>query len=494
MPIYFLAIGGTGAKVAEAVVHAAAAGLFIKDGNDDVAPDTLEILLVDPDTGNGNLQATTTTVTTYNNCWGLFGGNTGFPWLKTQITACNNLSPCENSAIQLRNYFQYDTQSDENKHFIDVLYTQAERDRDLTKGFAGIASVGAAIMTGIKKRDDWATFLNKIEQDVDNKKQVKIFLCGSIFGGTGASGFPTLGRILADKLDDANWRTKVRLAGCLMLPYFSFQDKKETQIHAKSSEFALRTKAALEYYEAQKLRLDTVYLLGTPNRVTTGEFQLGAEAQRNEPHFIELLATTALRDFLFNDKCKQTGLLGREKANIVSWNDIPDKDEVKRKLASAAIFSFIWLTTIVPDIDQTVEDKNIKKSLNYALRFFKTVEELQTEKDSIATIKKWSESYLVWLGKMQFYIEDEQINLFNYQNFLGKDPFSDVQKTRKSPEEYLKKERPVNLQINLVNGLPDVNLNTAILDKLTNKNITEPNTKTIGFAKALYSAINQKLL
>src|ERR1041385_6511722 len=46
---YFLGVGGTGARVAEALIHCCAMGFGPKD---------LFILLVDPDQGNGNLDRT----------------------------------------------------------------------------------------------------------------------------------------------------------------------------------------------------------------------------------------------------------------------------------------------------------------------------------------------------------------------------------------------------------------------------------------------------
>src|SRR3954470_12785432 len=56
---YLIGIGGTGARVVEAVVHACAAGL---------GPDELNIFLIDPDDGNGNLSRTKTLLTDYQRC------------------------------------------------------------------------------------------------------------------------------------------------------------------------------------------------------------------------------------------------------------------------------------------------------------------------------------------------------------------------------------------------------------------------------------------
>src|SRR5665647_437482 len=56
---YLIGIGGTGARVIEAVVHLCAAGL---------GPDELSMFMIDPDAGNGNLDRTKKLITEYKNC------------------------------------------------------------------------------------------------------------------------------------------------------------------------------------------------------------------------------------------------------------------------------------------------------------------------------------------------------------------------------------------------------------------------------------------
>ena len=66
MTLYLIAIGGTGAKCAEAVVHLAAANLLGKD--------SIRIMFVDQDKSNGNLARTKDTVDAYRQCQELFEG------------------------------------------------------------------------------------------------------------------------------------------------------------------------------------------------------------------------------------------------------------------------------------------------------------------------------------------------------------------------------------------------------------------------------------
>ena len=58
----------------------------------------------------------------------------------------------------------------------------------MDKGFRGHPSIGASIMaqTALGEDEPWKTFRALVKTDTD----AKVFLAGSIFGGTGASGFP----------------------------------------------------------------------------------------------------------------------------------------------------------------------------------------------------------------------------------------------------------------------------------------------------------------
>jgi len=74
----------------------------------------------------------------------------------------------------------------------------------LRDGFRGRPAVGVAMMTNFIRDNrinrSWRDFINTIREGDE------IFLCASIFGGTGASGFPTLGRLLAREIEDSALR------------------------------------------------------------------------------------------------------------------------------------------------------------------------------------------------------------------------------------------------------------------------------------------------
>ena len=181
-----------------------------------------------------------------------------------------------------RELLKYPVLSNESKNICRLLYTDRELKMDMTSGFHGRPSVGAAAMATIKlelDRDPWAMLLNNIKGDLGHGQETKIFVFASIFGGAGASGFPTVGQIISDAIETN--RDRFKLGGSLILPYFRFDPtdeelKKldsEEELYAKAEHFLLYTQAALKYYSfclsgGDKSPYNTTYLLGekTPLR------------------------------------------------------------------------------------------------------------------------------------------------------------------------------------------------------------------------------------
>jgi len=87
----------------------------------------------------------------------------------------------------------------------------------------------------------------------DFKEDDRIFVISSIFGGTGAAGFPLLMNVFRDESSGMNNKTYINnaiIGGVSVLPYFQVDVEKfnngESAIN--SSTFITKTKAALSYY------------------------------------------------------------------------------------------------------------------------------------------------------------------------------------------------------------------------------------------------------
>jgi len=477
---YIIAIGGTGSKLAEAIIHAAAMGIYVNGAN----AEDLNILFVDPDRGNGNLSAAEKVLKTYQACAKIVEYDNKIPWMRTKVEQFQGglWSPFSKLNIRLRDIFKYDNYSENNpvRHLFDVLYTKEERDVDLKEGFRGRPSVGAAVMAQLRRndsnQDSWETLTNQISGDLHGGKSPKVFLCGSIFGGTGASGFPTIGKLIAEDLKN---KKDVKIGGLLMLPYFQFPaQKSEQQIFSRSEEFLLKTETALRYYSIKNLKISPIYLLGSPNSTSIDNFSTGGGNQRNPQHYLELYGALALRDFIFTEASpqQQVVLISRKDSNSVTWDDIPNRAEVRNKLINATQFAFAWLSTIVPDI-QYIRKTNKHRDVIWYSKFF-NLQEINNphEQDHLNAVTGWCQEYLNWIGAL--HRSHNGVELINIYPFIQNNG-------ELKPE--LDRFQFSNLPKNLNDSL-GIN---KVLEKLNPKAINPPNRGFVGLAKALYFSIYQ---
>jgi hypothetical protein len=122
--------------------------------------------------------------------------------------------------------------------------------------------------------------------------ECQIVVCGSLFGGTGASGIIKVGEYFSEKLPN------FVIKGLLMLPYFKvskkFRNDDQDAGLVQSDNDMHAVKIALEMYKEQiDKAFDHVYLLGTDNPpdLVTSEAVSGGEDQKNPAHIFEVLGS-----------------------------------------------------------------------------------------------------------------------------------------------------------------------------------------------------------
>jgi Tubulin like len=427
--LFIIAIGGSGAKCVESIVQVAATGLYTKE--------EIEVLFVDPDENNGNVDRARKTLSTYQECQQLVtGGSTEqqIEWMSTPIKSYDLWSPFQGKlgGRELSSYFNYGTMDAGLASLLEVLYTPEERNQQLDEGFRGRPSIGAAVMSQIDlKRLDtepWGSLIQSINNAVGGQgKQARVLLCGSIFGGTGASGIPTIARLLRNKLEQQGITDKVKLGGLFLLPYFSFTvppGAETNGLYAASDQFLLNTDSALRYYVTQASELfDTVYLLGNEN-TSEVEFSVGNTTQKNRPHFIELYAALAARDFLIEDRDDALLSITRDQVGTIKWSDLPDDFAVKKLMTNAARLAYLWTS----DIEKTakyIHSNGLRAAVRSEAWLDKYYDlegdskykfDLPQQQKGIETLSSWSRSYLFWLKELHF-DKTDRLQLFNTQIF-----------------------------------------------------------------------------
>ncbi|MEM8719532.1 MAG: hypothetical protein AAGE84_09525 [Cyanobacteria bacterium P01_G01_bin.39] len=447
--LYAIGIGGTGAKCLEAIAQLAAVGLF--------ADTPIKLLFVDADETNGSLERAKDSLSIYRKCQKLLavGGNSS--WLKTPIKLYypDLWSPFgkTNTNKDLASFYSYNNlqQNPEGLgNLFDVLYTEEERKASLDVGFRGRPAIGSAVMSHLDldnlEDDPWASLTQDILADVGSGNSPRIFLCGSIFGGTGASGLPTLGRLIYNKLE----KEKIQGAkiSCLfVLPYFRFpqptgKDAANQEVYARSEQFLLNTEAALRYYVNQNQNFHTVYLLGNQN-LSNYQFSIGKNTQKNEPHFIEVYSALAARHFLLDTPSRENTVVinSRQNSQRITWQDLPDSAEVQSNLVNATRFAYVWLSNILPELNTAAKIgvASFQKGAPWFVEFYRPSQGVMgkwfdrrgedlpdfnddEQKKAIDIITEWCQDYLRWLSEVH-QCDGDDIELFRYRAFanLGND-------------------------------------------------------------------------
>ena len=415
MGYYAIGIGGTGSKCLESLIHLAAAGMM---------PDLKEelyVLFVDPDKANGCLERAVKTL----ECYKIFSNNPQLAQpslLQTKIDSVANpiFSPFDkgdDNKPRLEEFFGHAglrLANDGAADLFEVLYSEKERTTQLHEGFRGHPSIGAAVMaqTVLGGDEPWKTFQAKVAKDPD----AKIFLAGSIFGGTGASGFPTIAKLIKSGLQAKP--IDVQIGGALILPYFSFIDDGGIQLKAKAEHFLMNTQAALEYYQRwnKDLVYNAIYLIGDDSQVEVQKFSLGGKTQQNAQHFVELYAALAAIHFFSPDStvdgadgAAQYFRLDRAN-NPLEWSDLPDGNggvKIQSKLRSLYHFSVAYLQVYKPMLDDIRSGKISGNDAPPYIDFFKRnqpnrilLNDPKTE-ESLNRVKNYCEDFLVWFANVQ---------------------------------------------------------------------------------------------
>lgn len=333
MGCYIIAVGGTGNKILESIVYAACADAFytLDERGARVPINKLSLLSVDVDAACGNTTRAKRASEYYEDVRRLFAANDverRFFHTELNVEKWNmNLSRRASSVGKLAQNHSRD------RLLSQTIFTKTEAELEYSEGFRGHPDLGVLFFADILKEleenekrgqpDEMLTFIRRMEADISRGESVKLMLCGSIFGGTGASGIPALSRYLRERF---RARSELfELGAMLMLPYYKVPPSsvnEELEIVVKSSTFLDKARTALQYYgmaglirqsEADQSGVfDALYMLGLPPEgfVTARNYSTGSQSQENDAHMLEWLATRCIASFM------RTGFRGADASNI----------------------------------------------------------------------------------------------------------------------------------------------------------------------------------
>ncbi|HKV42200.1 MAG TPA: hypothetical protein VJX67_23560 [Blastocatellia bacterium] len=441
MSYYVIAVGGTGAKCVEALAHLCAAGLL--SVKDEPAKE-IYVLFVDPDKSNGSLARADIALSQYLKCKEIPLGKIDLFGTPITVANPNVWTPFkEDARPSLESFFSYETLKSNKEtsgvaHLMDVLYSKLEMTSPLDEGFRGRPSIGAAVMASTVKlgeEEPWKTFREKIRLDIGQGNTASIVLLGSLFGGTGAAGIPTISRLIRDEFQAAVRGVQgnhggrsipnsgARLGAVLLLPYFGFLPVSRETLRADADSFLMGTQAALRYYHNQDYLqvFDAAYLLGEETLSQLGRASIGGKSQRNEPHVAELYAALACIDFLLRPEAVECQMIARTLPNAIAWEDLPGPSgafDLRLKLGQAIRFAFAYLSVYFPMLDSI--NKGSKAYLSpWYVDFFERAKVALPEAISgdLGLIKDYCERLLLWWADIHSSCQNLKVNLVDTNAF-----------------------------------------------------------------------------
>ena len=333
MGYYVLAVGGTGNKILESLVYLAAVdGLYTQDESGKTAPlPDVTMLSVDVDTACGNTTRAKRAAESYGELQRAFrqypAEHPGFHTALQLERWSMNLSRRAMSVDKMVENHRRD------QLLSRTLFSRTESALEYSEGFRGHPDLGVLFFHDLLNSlddlrregqpDEMNRLLDQIQAELDRDEPVKLILCGSIFGGTGASGIPAVARFLRKRF--AARSDRFEMGALLMLPYYrvpaSLADE-DTEIVVKSDDFLDKARTALQYYGMEGMIrdgeqdengvFDALYLLGLPPEgfVTTCRYSTGSQSQENDAHMLEWLASRCIAKFF------RTGFRGGEQHHM----------------------------------------------------------------------------------------------------------------------------------------------------------------------------------
>jgi len=307
--LYVFAIGGTGARVIKSLTMLLASG--VESHFTEIVP-----IIIDPDKSGGDLNRTINALNDYQKIQQETGDFEKNHFFKTKITTLSEVISEGNGNPSVIDGFRYEiegVQSDtfedfigygsldkSNKYFANLLFSDENLSSNLDVGFKGNPNIGSVVLNQFSKSNAFAAFASNF------KSEDSIFIVSSIFGGTGASGFPLiLKNIREGKIFTGNdtqgkshkFLIDAIIGAITVQPYFKVSNNKKSKIDSQG--FITKTKAALHYYSRNvtgNRTLNSMYYIGDFETKEYTNVEGGRE-QKNDAHFIELAAALSIIDF-----------------------------------------------------------------------------------------------------------------------------------------------------------------------------------------------------
>jgi hypothetical protein len=400
--VFVIGIGGTGMRCIEAFTHLCAMGMFDKTD--------VHLLALDTDKDNGNFTRLKNLKEAYIKTKGVnkkqfalentfFSANLHYYQFSPDYSKLSTFST-------LYNYGDTKFSNPEKAAIADLLFTDNAKEFDLKHGYRAQTHLGSLLMyhsiiddVKTNDRSDLRKFIQELILACSSGKP-RVFILGSVFGGTGASSIPIIPKAIKEAAalisDATDIEHNAYFGATLLTSYFSFplpndSEKAKQKVIATSDKFALNSQAAMMFYEADetvKKTYQKFYMMGTetldwkPGKVKDKTIT-GGESQENDSHYIEFLAAFAAWHFFnsLEEGTDSAGLAGlddlkREKRieylyrtfnenGKIDFTDFVGSEKKKELAKKIGLFTAMSYLALLPKYDffeqaQTGDLKKVK--------------------------------------------------------------------------------------------------------------------------------------
>lgn len=323
MRLFLFLVGGTGSRVMRPLVMQLAAGILPL--GDDGKPMPLEVIpiIMDPHKANEDLKRTENLLRWYRTIRrALYGENNevskGFFAAKISTlggiipngsplgdTFLFNLGAVETT--KFRDFIAYNTLDTASQALASMMFSDEQLETKMDIGFVGSPNIGSIALNQFKDSEEFKQFSNVF------RKQDRIFIVSSIFGGTGAAGYPIIVKNIRNAANNPAINNRgdlrdARIGALTVLPYFNVQQSEKSPI--SRADFVSKTKSALFYYhdnltglrqggvDMPKSKINACYYVG--DEVPSNPYfnDPGDNGQRNNAHVVEYVGALSIIDFL----------------------------------------------------------------------------------------------------------------------------------------------------------------------------------------------------
>lgn len=387
--VFVFCIGGTGIRVMKSVTMLMASGMSTNGY-------TVVPVIIDPHLDLEEKKNLHSLIDNYKEIYqkSIKNGNSTLNHLdgffNSELRTLNELNNQNNDTKQIagskekfRSYISLaDIGADDiNNYLVQTLFSSKNLDNPLSVGFKGNPNVGTVVLGEMIEGSDWFKAF-KLHCEKDDR----VFIISSIFGGTGASGYPLLEKKI--RMADNEPAVKNVLLGAVsVLPYYGLKDPSTTGSDIDSANFYTKTKAALAYYQ-DTVKSDYLYYVGEKSLKQV--YDNDEKKQDDKANFIELVAATALFDFLKRERPNNQQYLTRA----------IDSDEDSLNLIS--------LGSGYKDIVKSVADYMLLRNLVYTLpdeKYFPLQKNRGFDKSfykdsAFQSLQRFTDTYYIWYSEL----------------------------------------------------------------------------------------------